>query len=252
MSNIMEDAPLIIEKVSKSYGKQSVLREVSLTVNSGEIFGLIGLNGVGKTTLLKTILGLTNHNGGNINIFGLNSINPASHRNLVYLPEKFYPSKYLKGWEYLKLCCSYYNQPLDKDQAATLSELLDLPADKLSQQVSAYSKGMAQKLGLLGTMIIAAPLLILDEPMSGLDPRARIKLKTQLAQTRNLGKSIFFSSHILSDLDEICDRIGVLHNGGLLFIGTPEEFKHKYAGSTLEQAFLEALESTEDKVENAA
>lgn len=239
------DAPLRIERMSKSYGAQPVLRDISLALEKGEIFGLIGLNGAGKTTLIKSVLSLTGADEGNAWIFGVHAADTASHAGLVYLPEKFHPSRYLKGWEHLRLSCSYYRQPLDRERAAEMSELLDLPQGNLDRQVRFYSKGMAQKLGLLGSLIIDAPLLVLDEPMSGLDPRARIKLKTQLLRAKRDGRTLFFSSHILSDIEEICDRIGVLHQGRLLFTGTPDEFKRRHGGQTLEQSFLRALEAVE-------
>jgi ABC-2 type transport system ATP-binding protein len=111
----------------------------------------------------------------------------------------------------------------------------------LTARVGSYSKGMGQKLGLVGAFLIDSPLLVLDEPMSGLDPRARIKLKEMLLSVKKKGKTVFFSSHILSDLDEICDRIGVIHEGKLFFIGTPADFKAKYQDASLEKAFLRSI-----------
>src|ERR1019366_2529923 len=118
---------------------------------------------------------------------------------------------------YLDLSLSYYGRRLDRAQARHMAALLDLDPEVLGQRVGTYSKGMGQKLGLLGAFLINAPLLILDEPMSGLDPRARIRLKEAMLSARKEGRTVFFSSHILSDIDEICDRIGVIHEGRQLF-----------------------------------
>ena len=234
-------APLFIKDIHKNYGKQTVLEDIGFSLVAGEIFGLIGLNGAGKTTLIKIMLDLVNAKQGEITISGISSKNIDARKNLSYLPEKFQPSRYLKGMEYLDLALSYYGKTLDKEVAKQKAVALDLNPDVLSERVGSYSKGMGQKLGLVGAFLVDASLLILDEPMSGLDPSARIKLKNELLLNKNAGKTIFFSSHILSDIDEICDRIGVIHDGKLFFIGTPTEFKEKMKEPSLEQAFLQVI-----------
>lgn len=233
--------PLLISGIYKSFGAQQVLKDISFSLQAGEIFGLIGLNGVGKTTLIKIILNLLQADKGNCSVFGTSSREVKAHESLLYLPEKFQPSKYLTGLEYLDLSLSYYKKPMDVKLADDLAERLDLDPAKLRVRVGAYSKGMGQKLGLLSAFMTDVPLLILDEPMSGLDPSARIKLKSLLLDYRAKGRTIFFSSHILSDIDEICNRIGIIHGSKLQFIGTPGAFKQQYAGSSLEHSFLGAL-----------
>lgn len=234
---------LDIVAVSKAYDNgKSVLDEVSLTLNRGEIFGLIGLNGVGKTTLIKMMLDLTNIDSGSIEIFGQSPSHVASRQHLSYLPEKFQPSRYLIGHEYLSLAMSYYGKPFHREAAAALVEALDLAPEALDKKVGSYSKGMGQKLGLAGAFLTDQPLLILDEPMSGLDPKARIKLKKLMLAKKAAGMTIFFSSHILSDIDEICDRIGIIHHAKLQYLGTPAEFKQHYNGESLEKSFLCAID----------
>jgi ABC-2 type transport system ATP-binding protein len=201
----------------------------------------VGLNGVGKTTLIKIILQLTPSDSGEVSIFGTPTTEVASRKHLSYLPEKFQPSRYLKGMEYLDLCLSYYGKKLDKDLARKTAEELDLGGAKLDMKVGSYSKGMGQKLGLVGAFLADTPLLILDEPMSGLDPLARIKLKKKIMEARQQGKTIFFSSHILADIDEICDRIAIIHGGGLRFYGTPADFKKTHPADSLEMSFLDAI-----------
>ena len=239
----MTISPLYIEDVHKSYNNRKVLEEVSLSLVQGEIFGLIGLNGAGKTTLIKILLDLISSEKGTARIFDVLTTDLKSRKHLSYLPEKFQPSRYLKGMEYLDIALSYYGKKLDPQLARGYATRLDLDPTVLDTRVGAYSKGMGQKLGLVGAFMVDASLLVLDEPMSGLDPRARIMLKDLLLETRALGKTVFFSSHILSDIDEICDRIGVIHGGKLFFVGTPAEFKQRYGEEALEQAFLRSIEA---------
>lgn len=233
--------PLIVNGICKRYGKNLVLDDVSLRLQPGELFGLIGLNGVGKTTLIKTILDLTRPDSGEAFIFGESCRFARSRRHISYLPEKFQPSRYLRGNEYLSLCLSYFGKSLDKMLAEQEAILLDLDPKSLDQKVGSYSKGMGQKLGLIGAFLVGAPFLMLDEPMSGLDPKARIMLKEKLLAQKAQRKTIFFSSHILSDIDEICDRIGVISNSKLIFLGSPQEFKRVHPETTLEKSFLRAI-----------
>lgn len=248
----MTTCPLLIDAVSKCYGKHQALCAASLSLTQGEIFGLIGLNGAGKTTLIKTVLNLIYPNEGRVEIFGHASHDVDAHKQFSYLPEKFQPSRYLRGIEYLELSLSYYGKSVERDHARAICSALDLDPDVLDHRVGSYSKGMGQKLGLAAALMIGAPLYILDEPMSGLDPRARIALKNELLKVKASGSTVFFSSHILSDIDEICDRIGVIHQGEILYIGTPREFKHKHAEEHLERAFLNAITAKDKETKAAA
>ena len=218
-----------------------VIRDVSFEVQTGEIFGLIGLNGAGKSTLIKAILGLGKAEGG-ARIFDVPSGPAESRASLAYLPEKFLPSPLLKGWEFLSLTLAYYGLKLNRDQALALCRGLDLDVAALNRTGKTYSKGMGQKLGLLGTLLTGSPLLILDEPMSGLDPRARIMLKDRLLDYRAAGHTIFFSSHILADIEEVCDRIAIMHGGRLLFIGRPQDLIGRAGKANLERSFLATIE----------
>jgi ABC-2 type transport system ATP-binding protein len=233
--------PLHIENVFKSYGKHRVLEDISFSLQPGEIFGLVGLNGAGKTTLIKLLLDLANANAGSAKVFGQASTTVKAREQLSYLPEKFSPSRYLKGFEHLALALSYYGKKLDRDKARTLASELDLNPDVLDRKVGSYSKGMGQKLGLIGAFMVDQPFMILDEPMSGLDPRARIALKEVMLRAKREGKTLFFSSHILSDIDEICDRIGIIHDSKLVYLGTAATFKPTFGEDSLERAFLKAI-----------
>lgn len=244
LGEIMPDvAPLEIASISKSFHDQTVLDAISFSLMPGEVFGLIGLNGIGKTTLIKIILDLLNADSGEARLFGISSKQANARQALSYLPEKFLPSRALKGHEFLRLSQSFYGNAYVPEQAEAEAKKLDLDPSALAHRVSSYSKGMGQKLGLIGAFLVDSPLLILDEPMSGLDPKARIRVKQRMLEAKAAGKTVFFSSHILADMDEICDRVGILHGGILRFIGTPSGFKQTYPNHTLEEAFLLAIDA---------
>lgn len=244
--------PLKIDQISKSYplprsfckkesAEKLVLDQVSFEVKSQEIFGFIGLNGVGKTTLIKIILDLLDQDNGEVEIFGISRLLPESRKKICYLPEKFQPSPHLKGEEFLNFVLGFYNKKYDAEKARQICSNLDLNFEVLKQKIAKYSKGMTQKLGLLAVFLSEADLVILDEPMSGLDPKARIALKKELIAYKNSGKTIFFSSHILSDMDEICDSIATLHNAKITYTGTPQNFKNKHQQDNLDKAFLKEI-----------
>lgn len=232
--------PLKISEISKSFSKP-VLDKISFEVKNGEIFGFIGLNGIGKTTLIKIILDLLDQDNGEVEIFGTSRLLPRSRKKVCYLPEKFSPSAHLKGEEFVRFVLDFYGKKFDAKKAAEICVNLDLPFAVLKQKVTKYSKGMTQKLGLLAVFLSEADLIILDEPMSGLDPKARIALKRELLTYKKLGKTVFFSSHILSDMDEICDSIAVLNNCKIAYHGTPQGFKDKHQKDSLDKAFLQEI-----------
>jgi ABC-2 type transport system ATP-binding protein len=234
--------PLQVENIVKNYKKHSVLNDVSFKIEEGEIYSLVGLNGIGKTTMIKIILGLAKADKGLIKLFGKDSESSKDVRQKIcYLPEKFTPSAFLKGHEFLSICAGYYGKKYDKEEAASHCLELDFDPIHLEKKVSTYSKGMSQKLGLISIFLTGAPLLILDEPMSGLDPNARIYLKRKLKAYKEAGNSIFFTSHILADIEEICDRISILHNGTLHYEGDVKRLVKLKKTTNLEQAFLSVI-----------
>ena len=233
--------PLQIANLTATHGAGPIFEELSLTVRPGEVFGLVGLNGEGKTTLIKTCLNLMDAKRGNVAFFGCSNQTPESRRKVAYLPEKFMPPRSLRGHEFLRLILGFHGVVSDADQVREMAGLLDMDPERLSHRVSGYSKGMGQKLGLLATLLTGCPLLMLDEPMSGLDPMARISLKQQILDYRAFGHTVFLSSHILIDLDELCDRIGILHGGKLVFVGPPGDLKQKTSENDLEKAFLSSI-----------
>lgn len=239
----MSKTPIKVHNICKSFKTHSVLKNLNFEVSPGEIYGLVGLNGIGKTTIIKIILGLLNEDSGNVELFGTKNTDKDSKKKITYLPEKFTPSQFLKGHEFLELASGYYQQEYDEKYAKELCKKLDFDVSALDRKISSYSKGMGQKLGLVSIFLSRSPLLILDEPMSGLDPNARIYLKKMLNDYKDEGNSIFFTSHILADIEEICDRIGVLNEGVISYEGTVDKFIKTYKSKNLEQAFLNAIKA---------
>jgi len=233
-------APVAVRGLRVARGGRQILSGVDLTVAPGEVLGLVGLNGAGKTTLIRALLDLGPAEG-DIRLFGRPHTEPAARTGLVYLPEKYQPSPHLTGWEHLRLNQHWLGRRLDRARCEDLARRLAFDPAALGRRVRTYSKGMGQKLGLISALAGDTPLLVLDEPMSGLDPRARVRLKDLLLAAREGGRSVFFSSHVLADIEEICDRIAVLHDGRLIHLGTPGAFIAAQGGGTLERAFLTAI-----------
>lgn len=234
---------LSVKNVAAEYGKTRVISDISFDVRPGETFGLMGLNGAGKTTLIKIMLGLMEAAAGHVEIFGKTTLDPEAKKKIAYLPEKFEPPPFLSALEFIKFSLELYGRDYDQAEALAAADRLALSRDALKRRVNTYSKGMRQKTGLIGTWLTRSPLLILDEPMSGLDPRARALVKDEIIACRNRGMTVFLSSHILSDMDEICDRAAVMHNGAIYFTGTPQELKTKTGQEYLERAFLKMIDS---------
>jgi ABC-2 type transport system ATP-binding protein len=231
-----------VRMVNASYDGVIALRDINLDVKAGEFFGLIGLNGAGKTTLIKTLLGLRHLEHGRMTIFDLDRLDQKARKRLAFLPERFEPSWFLSGLEFLKFSARLYNVRLSTAVCEEAAHDLALDPAALRRRVQTYSKGMRQKLGLMATVLTGCDLLILDEPMSGLDPSARARTKTFLGRARARGATIFMSSHILADMDEVCERIAILHDQTIMFRGTPREFKAVSDSPNLEKGFLHFIE----------
>ena len=234
--------PLVLKNISVAYTDVPVIEEINLDVRPGEIFGLMGLNGAGKTTMIKAVLGLRQQSSGNISIYGQDKTSSLSKTRLAYLPEKFEPPWFLTGMEFMKFSLSLYKRPFDREEITEAAYKLALDTKALDRRMHTYSKGMRQKLGLMGTLLTGCSLFILDEPMSGLDPKARALVKRMIMDMRSRERTIFLSSHILADMDEICDRVAILHDGKIRYLGTPDELKRRTNKGYLEQAYLEFIE----------
>ena len=239
----MNKPALKIDNLTQQYGKHRVLDNISFMVEAGEYVGLVGVNGAGKTTLIKSILDFIAVKSGNIELFGLPHHETASRTCLSFLPEKFLPPYYLTGKDFLFYMAELNQVELDEAEIARIFSLLDLDAAALKKSVRQYSKGMAQKLGLASCFLSQRKMLLFDEPMSGLDPKARAYLKNYLLELKQQDLTLFFSTHLLVDVESVCDRIIILHEGHVRFNGTPEQCCNEFAMDSLEQAYLKCIEA---------
>ena len=237
-----------IAALQKRYGRLHALAQVDLDVAQGEAFGLVGANGAGKTTLIKCLLDLAAPDAGTIEIFGVPAKRAASRRPLSYLPERFAPPHYLRGGEFLRAACELAGARYDEALALRMFEQLELERDALSQPVRTLSKGMTQKLGLAGCFLAPKDLYVLDEPMSGLDPAARVAVKSVLRRLRGEGRTLFFTSHVLADVEELCSAIAVLDRGRVRFRGEPAALCRRYGETRLESAFMRCIRDDERAV----
>jgi ABC-2 type transport system ATP-binding protein len=228
--------------VSKKFGPVPALADFSLDVDRGELFGLVGVNGAGKTTLIKCLLDFCATDAGTIEIFGMPHSRTRARAPLAFLPERFNPPHFLTGRDFLRYMLTLHGRAFDAGRAERMLVALDLEPAALKRPVRAYSKGMTQKLGLAACLLCDKALYVLDEPTSGLDPKARALLKAQFRTLKSHGATLFFTSHALADVNEICDRMAVLHDGRVRFAGTPGELCRHFDVSDLEQAFLRCID----------
>lgn len=231
------------QQVKKSYANKSVLNGVNLSVKQGDFFSLVGMNGCGKSTLIKSILDLTSIDDGEISLWESSHLKASARKNIVYLPDRFSPPAYLNAKDFIAYMLSLYGVKKDQNEVDNVLMSLGLEKNMLNLAVNKLSKGMTQKLGLAACLLSDKKLLILDEPMSGLDPKARILFKQQLKLLKAKGVSVFFSSHVLADVDELADNMAVLHDGKILFSGKPQTFKESYQADSLEQAYMSCIEN---------
>ena len=234
-----------VAALAKRYGKLDALKRVDLDVPAGEAFGLVGANGAGKTTLIKCTLDLCACDSGSVEIFGVAARLPKSRRRLAYLPERFVPPHYLLCREFLELMLELAGSRYDPSRAQRLLEELELERDVLERPVRQLSKGMTQKLGLASCFLVERDLFVLDEPMSGLDPATRVAVKSVLRRLSAEGRTLFFTSHVLADVEELCSSIAVLDRGTVRFRGSPAALCARYAQTHLERAFMRCIRDDE-------
>jgi ABC-2 type transport system ATP-binding protein len=235
------NAAVQIRSLMKRYGRETALRGVDLEIPAGEAFGMVGANGAGKTTLIKCLLDLASYDAGSAEIFGLASSLPAARRRLAYVPERFAPPYYLRCREFLEMLARACGLRYDPARAAAMLAELELDVAVLERPVRQLSKGMTQKLGLAASFLLERDLYVLDEPMSGLDPAARVAVKSVLRRLAADGRTLFFTSHVLADVEELCSSIAVIEKGSVRFRGTPAELCQRFGEARLEQAFMRCV-----------
>ena len=236
-----------LSNVSKSYnGKVKAVDNLSLQINDGEIFGFLGPNGAGKTTTIKMITGITESDSGEIRINNINTKEKPidAKKQFAFVPDSPDMFLRLKGIEYLNFMGDVYevSKSERKERIETLAERFEM-SSALGDQIQSYSHGMRQKIVLMGALIHNPSVWILDEPMTGLDPRSSFTLKEMMREHADSGKTVFFSTHVLEVAEKLCDRIAVINKGKILFCGTLNEMKEHFKGSdSLENMFLEMTE----------
>lgn len=211
--------PIHISNLKKTYrGKRGklveALRDLSLEIVPGEVFGFLGPNGAGKSTTIKILMGLIRPSGGDASIFGTPVSHSEARRRVGFLPENPAFYDFLSAREYLKFVGKSFGMTRDaiQTQSDRVLDLLDLTA-AAGRPLRSYSKGMVQRLGIAQTLLHDPDLFILDEPMSGLDPIGRALVKEIILDLKARGKTVFFSTHVTADVERVCDRIGVIVSG---------------------------------------
>ena len=235
------NAAVRIAALAKCYGRETVLASVDLEVARGAAFGLVGANGAGKTTLIKCMLDLCAVDAGTVELFGVNARRPRARERLSYVPERFSPPHYLRCSEFLRAAAALAGRQNDAAAAAGLLTELGLDGAALDKPVRSLSKGMTQKLGLAAGFLVERDLSVLDEPMSGLDPAARVAVKSVLRRLSAEGRTLFFTSHVLADVEELCSTIAVLDRGRVRFRGSPAELRARHGGEDLERAYMNCI-----------
>jgi ABC-2 type transport system ATP-binding protein len=211
-------------------------------VYPGEVFGFLGPNGAGKTTTMNVLLGFIKPTAGNAYIFGVNVREPIARQHIGYLPELTYYYKFLTGEELLRFYARIFRIPkaqLD-ERINSVLKLVELEHAR-KRPIKTYSKGMQQRVGLAQALINDPDLLVLDEPTSGLDPVGRMKVRQIILRLKNEGKTVFFSSHELGEVETVCDRVAILCEGELKAQGRVVDLVGQYQCSNLEQVFLKMI-----------
>jgi ABC-2 type transport system ATP-binding protein len=244
---------ITLRQVSKSYnGKIKAVDKVDLAVQNGEIFGFLGPNGAGKTTTIKLITGILSPDEGVIEVAGHDIMKDpmAAKRSFGFVPDDPNVFPRLKAIEYLRFMGDIYQVPAAtrKERITHLATRFGL-ADALSDRIQSYSHGMRQKLMIIGALLHDPDVWILDEPMTGLDPKSAFVLKEMMREHADAGKTVFFSTHVLDVAEKICDRVAVIDKGRILFDGRIDQMREMFrSNGSLESMFLELVGDTENGV----
>lgn len=233
---------LEIRNVYKSYdGKKDAIKDITLDIESGDIFAFIGHNGAGKTTLIKCIVGLLDYDKGSIKIDGIDVKENllAAKKIFAYIPDNPNIYETMSGIQYLNFISDAFNlsESERKEKIEKYSTILDLKS-KLGDKISSYSHGMKQKLVIIGALIHSPKLLVLDEPFVGLDPEASFKIKNIFKELTEEGTAIFFSTHVLETAEKICNKVAVIRHGEVIKCGEMSVIKKD---ESLEDVFMELL-----------
>ncbi|RGM18051.1 ABC transporter ATP-binding protein [Eubacterium sp. OM08-24] len=230
---------LKIQHLTKVYGTKKAVDDLSLHIQSGEIYGFIGHNGAGKTTTLKSVVGILQFDSGEIYINGKSiKEDPLGCKSdIAYIPDNPDLYDYMSGIKYLNFVADIFgiNEKERNERIHKYSDMFEITSD-LAQPISAYSHGMKQKLAIISAWLHSPKLIIMDEPFVGLDPKASHLLKEMMREVCDNGGAIFFSTHVLEVAEKLCDKVAIIKGGKLIRSGTIEEVK---GDDSLEEVFLE-------------
>ena len=239
-NTVVEVKGLRVEYRARSARQPAKLavKDLSFSVRAGEVFGFLGPNGAGKTTTMNVLLGFVHATGGEASLFGTNVRQPIARQRIGYLPELTYYYKFLTAEELLRFYAHLFSVPRGETDRRidALLKLVELEHAR-KRPIKTYSKGMQQRVGLAQALINNPDLLILDEPTSGLDPLGRMKVREIIQRLKTEGKTVFFSSHELGEVETVCDRVAIIAEGELKVEGKVSELISKYQCS-LENIFL--------------
>lgn len=234
---------LHIEYRSRERGSQTkvAVKDLTLSVQAGEVFGFLGPNGAGKTSTMNVLLGFVPPTRGTASIFGVNVEETIARQRLGYLPELTYYYKFLTAEELLRFYARIFgiDKSVRERRIDSVLKLVELEHAR-NRPIKTYSKGMQQRAGLAQALINNPDLLILDEPTSGLDPLGRMKVRSIIQRLKNEGKTVFFSSHELGEVETVCDRVAMMHQGELKVLGRVDELAREHQ-CNLEQLFLKIV-----------
>ena len=230
---------LKIDHLTKTYGEKKAVDDLSLHIQPGELYGFIGHNGTGKTTTLKSVVGILQFDSGEITIDGVSvKADPITcKKSIAYIPDNPDLYDFMTGMQYLNFVCDIFGVAADvrQERIQALAEGFELTAD-LVQPISSYSHGMKQKLAIISAWVHEPKLVIMDEPFVGLDPKAAHLMKGMMREICDKGGAIFFSTHVLEVAEKLCDKVAIINGGRLVRSGTMEEVK---GDTSLESVFLE-------------
>jgi ABC-2 type transport system ATP-binding protein len=240
---ILKIEDLQVEYRSPDHGIKHAVRGLNLSVRPGEVFGFLGPNGAGKTTTMNVLLGFVPPTSGNAYLFGVNVRDPIARQRIGYLPELTYYYKFLTAEEILRFYATIFGlkRAVADERIDSILKLVELQHAR-KRPIKTYSKGMQQRVGLAQALINNPDLLILDEPTSGLDPIGRMKVREIIQRLKNDGKTVFFSSHELGEVETVCDRVAILADGQVKAEGAVAQLVQTYQCTTLEQVFLKIID----------
>lgn len=243
---------LRIENLTKTYagGAVRAVDSLSLSVSEGEIFGFIGPNGAGKSTTIKCMTGILNFEEGNISVFDhdMKTDAMAAKRLIGYVPDSHVIYEKLTGIEYINFICDIYRVS-SMERRQKLDELLSVFSleNAIGNPIQSYSHGMKQKISVIAAIIHSPKLLVLDEPLTGLDPQSAYQLKEIMRKYSEQGNIVFFSSHVLDVVEKVCTRVGIIDSGKLVTACPMSELKERGLDTSLEELFLKITSKKADK-----